>query len=83
MGEAIIDPSSPVSHELLVIEPYQAKMENCDVKEDTGQMSVGVEIHSLTTVVLPKSSGAESRVNFPLRPTSRLSSKCRRCTRFG
>lgn len=33
MGEVIIDQNSPVSHVLLVIEPYLAKMENCDVKD--------------------------------------------------
>jgi hypothetical protein len=43
MGEVIIDPSSPVSHELLTIELCEAQAENCDVKQDTRQMSVGVE----------------------------------------
>lgn len=41
MDEVIIDPSSPVSDVLLELEPYQAKMENCDVKEDTRQVMWG------------------------------------------
>jgi hypothetical protein len=43
LGEVIINPNYPISHELLAIELCKAQAENCDVKADTCQMIVGVE----------------------------------------
>ena len=43
--EVIIDLSSPVLDELLLLELCEVEPKNWDVKEDTGQMHGGVENH--------------------------------------